>query len=159
MEVQIKNLTEYPQFIETISLWYFHEWSFILQHDFKINNVQDLTCILSSTADFGTIFIALDTNCNPVGTIAIHPCDMPQHKPILGPWIANFFVLPEYRNLGIGSKLLSHAIHHQGNKLIFLWTEKETIDFYLQRGWTKYETIEYNGHIVQIMQHFLLSIE
>lgn len=61
-------------------------------------------------------------------------------------WLADMYVVPEYRNKGIGKMLVSHAINNK--QVVALYTTDETISYYeslgFQRGY-KYTSKDTRG--------------
>ena len=76
----------------------------------------------------------------PVGTASLKIQEMSTHKHLYH-WLGTVYVVPEYRNMGIGSALVKRAeakARELGVQTLYLHTpDKER--FYLHRGW---ETVE-----------------
>ena len=76
----------------------------------------------------------------PVGTASLKIQEMSTHKHLYH-WLGPVYVVPEYRNMGIGSALIKRAeakAKELGVQTLYLHTpDKER--FYLHRGW---ETVE-----------------
>jgi N-acetylglutamate synthase-like GNAT family acetyltransferase len=96
-------------------------------------------------------YIAFDTVLS--GSAAIVENDM-DNWPDLSPWLASVFVIPDYRNQGIGSALVRHVMQQaqQSNidKLYLYTPDREA--FYQKLGWRRINTENYHGHEVSIME-------
>lgn len=71
----------------------------------------------------------------------------------LSPWLSSVYVVPEYRNRGIGSELtryLVQAAADMGLEKIYLFTPKSEA-LYARLGWEVVEHSEYGGHRIAIM--------
>ena len=68
-------------------------------------------------------------------------------------WLANVFVLPEYRGRGIGSSLIKHAIEiarESGTRDLLLVTD--TVEnWYLKQGWKGIGIGDVHGHAMIVM--------
>ena len=63
----------------------------------------------------------------PVGTVGMWRCDMVSRQDLY-PWLSALYVLPEYRNRGIGRQLQEHLVAYareSGYKNIYLYTDIE----------------------------------
>ncbi|MCL1865356.1 MAG: GNAT family N-acetyltransferase [Spirochaetes bacterium] len=85
-------------------------------------------------------FVAL---CNefPVGMVSLRTVDL-QSREDLTPWLSALYVLPDYRNRGIGSELINAVLdlsREKGFKKIFLFLDNRDIikleKYYSTRGW------------------------
>ena len=69
-------------------------------------------------------------------------------------WLANVFVLPEYRGRGIGSSLIKHAIEiarQSGARDLHLVTD--TVEnWYLKQGWERIGIGDVHGHPMVVMR-------
>ena len=74
-------------------------------------------------------------------------------RPDLSPWLASVYVIPEYRNRGIGSQLV-RTIEEISQKLcvsrLYLFTP-DRIKFYVRLGWVVTEKTNYRNQRVVIM--------
>ncbi len=97
------------------------------------------------------IFIACE-NKKLLGSATLAKEDMDTRK-FLTPWLASLFVVPEQRNKGIASQLITFIINYakkNGFKNLYLFTEDQT-DFYRHRGWYFVETVNYRQTDVDLM--------
>jgi len=102
------------------------------------------------------MYIAYDTIL--YGSAAIVENDM-DNRHDLSPWLASVFIIPEYRNQGIGSALVRHVMQQaqQSNieKLYLYSPDREA--FYHKHGWRRIDTENYHGYEVSIMEAVLTS--
>ena len=104
--IKIHNLSDYPEYIPTVAKRYrkvffknsvddMYNTIYCIQHACHKNKVPQTLIVLYK-----------DT---PVGTAAIRNCDI-AYRQDLSPRLANLFVLPKYRKLGIGTMLQNEVI-------------------------------------------------
>jgi GNAT superfamily N-acetyltransferase len=93
-----------------------------------------------------------------LGTGAIKPQDL-DIRPHLTPWLGGMFVMPEHRNRGLGSSLIT-AIAAEARKLglpeLYLWTPSSE-NLYARHGWEAVERTSYHGLPICIMHRSLPS--
>jgi len=98
-------------------------------------------------------------NGKPVGTASLIPDDMEGGRMsrsihILTPWLADLFVIPEYRGKGIGSALINRIESEAGRLgygMIYLYTEDCT-SLYDSLGWVVREITRYADLDVTVME-------
>lgn len=148
--VEVVNLSERPDAVAVIAAWHFDEWSNL----YPEQSLQDFESELESCVGaqpVPTTFIALVDNM-PVGSISVLPRDMDIDEP-WGPWLANFYVLPEYRSAGVGKRLIEALLAHcEANAIpqLYLFTP-ETRQYYERLGWQTIRSCEYHSETVDIM--------
>jgi GNAT superfamily N-acetyltransferase len=90
---------------------------------------------------------------NAVGMVSLKFHDM-DTRPDLDPWLGGLLVLPEWRNLGVGTMLM-HRATEEARRLnvprLFLWTASAE-GLYLKLGWRAIERTDYCGQRIVIMQ-------
>lgn len=76
-----------------------------------------------------------------------------------GWWLANVLVLPEYRNRGIGKKLVNQAVEiARSSRAIDLHLVTDTAQaWYLEQGWASIGTGDVHGHSITIMRLDLVT--
>ena len=87
-----------------------------------------------------------------VGMASIVKHDMSTRKD-LSPWLAAVYVAPEFRNRGIGSRLVRTVMQEAdtlGLEMLYLFTPNR-IRFYSRLGWKVLEYTRYRGENVAIM--------
>ncbi|MBN8431700.1 GNAT family N-acetyltransferase [Microbulbifer salipaludis] len=148
--IEVVNLSERPDAVAVLAAWHFAEWS----HLYPEQSLQDFAAELESCVGaqpVPTTFVALVGKI-PVGSISVLPRDMEIEEP-WGPWLANFYVLPEYRSVGVGRQLIEALLEHCAAHAIpnlYLFTP-ETRAYYERLGWQTIRSCEYYGETVDIM--------
>lgn len=75
-------------------------------------------------------------------------------RPDLDPWLGGLFVLPEYRNRGVGTLLMDRATE-EARKLniakLYLWTHTAE-RLYQKLGWQLVERTDYFGKQAVVME-------
>jgi N-acetylglutamate synthase-like GNAT family acetyltransferase len=87
-----------------------------------------------------------------MGSAAIIKNDMDTH-PEWMPWLASVFVAKEFRNQGVGSRLVEHVIEEArkaGIKNLYLFTP-DRVSFYEKLGGRVLSHEVYRGHWVTVM--------
>jgi N-acetylglutamate synthase-like GNAT family acetyltransferase len=150
---EILNLIDEPDCLETLAAWHHSEWSYLYPGESVKDRINRMQSYLSSNFIPST-FIAKDNALS--GSCAIIEHDM-ETRLSLTPWLASVFVAPEYRQQGIGSKLVLHAMTQakkEGISTLYLFTPDNKA-FYLKLGWTIMCTEKHHGHAVTVMQAIL----
>jgi GNAT superfamily N-acetyltransferase len=92
----------------------------------------------------------------PIATAALKIREMETH-PHYEHWLGNVYVLPDYRNQGIGSFVIQKAIDEAGRigiRYIYLYT-RDRENLYERLGWKIIEQVEYHGRMASIMRQEL----
>jgi len=161
-KVKIEHLAEYIDAahsdaahngaILTLASWIQAEW----EHSFLEATFEELVSELEGRATLYRIpetFVALEGD-RLVGTASIVKHDMSTRSE-LSPWLSAVYVPPEFRNRGIGSKLVRKAMQEAeilGVKRLYLYTP-DRMRFYTRLGWNIVEQTRYHGVDVVIMSY------
>lgn len=155
--VVVSVLADRPDLARAVGKACFDEWPDVAIADFGIGSADEFTDDLLRRGKL--VLVAHSPAGEFVGTVTLHPGDMPNHRPELTPWMACLFVVPEHRRKGVGGLLVRcvHlAAHAQGVPRVFLWAESNAscVGLYKRHGWTVRETIYYHpaGGPVVIME-------
>lgn len=100
----------------------------------------------------------------PVGMVSIKFNDM-LNRPDLSPWLSALYVVPEYRNTGIGQLLISAVVQDcedNNIKRVFLFVDSRHVEklakFYTRRGWIYLdEERDSDGNITKIFFYEISS--
>ncbi len=136
----------------TLASWIQEEWG----HSFLEATFEELVSELEERTTRRRIpetFVALEGD-RPVGTASIVTHDMSTRSE-LSPWLSAVYVPPEFRNRGIGSKLVRRAMQEAeilGVKRLYLFTP-DRMRFYTRLGWNILEQTRYHGEDVVIMSY------
>ena len=91
-----------------------------------------------------------------LGSVSLIFDDLPGWEE-LNPWLASFYVLPDYRRAGIGAQLLNAAeetLRSQGFATAYLFTETR-IGYFAAHGWLTYKQTSIVDLPITIMQRSL----
>ena len=132
---EIIALADAPDLIPVVAAWHWNEWG----AGDPSGSLADWTENLrrrSLKDRVPTSWVGLVAGL-PAGSVALVESDMSTH-PELTPWLSGLFVLPEYRNAGVGSALTAHceaAAARLGVGRLYLYTDTAA-GFYAARGWS-----------------------
>ena len=137
MKIDQANLTDIPQLCILLDELFSQEAEFTPDHELQGRGLRKIL----SNEDIGVIFVVRESD-KVIGMVNI----LYTISTALGGRVGNledFVVLPEYRNSGIGSKLLSYALNFakkRGCQRITLLTDDDNQDahrFYLKNGFSR----------------------
>jgi len=135
---QVQQLSECPQYLETVGNWIFSQW-WSRRHD----SAEVVFAWLRGHTQKDRVpytVVAL------VGGVAVGSCCVIQndcvHRPQYSPWVAAVFVKPEMRRRGIASAMLQEAaaIARKADvKGLYIDCLRATAPVYEKNGWKIYE--------------------
>jgi GNAT superfamily N-acetyltransferase len=114
MNCEYTTLQECPMFLKQIAPVLWIEFRDTYVNDLQINQLSDLELYLMHYPS--TI---LYNENEVIGFYNIVDNDIGNSK--YGPWFANFIIMPKYRGIGYGSKMLFDFVKNQ-DTTIYLWT-------------------------------------
>ena len=148
--ISICSIADVPAWVDQVALWHHHEW---LRHEMGSQNDAEITRDVKDTSyalnlrtsnlkshisgddPIPVTFIAHDGEV-PIGSLSLVRYQSSAF-PISGVWLTNLYVEPEFREKGIASNLVVHALgyakEHQVND-IWLYTF-DKVRFYERLGW------------------------
>lgn len=150
--MEIVDLKTAPEHIPALARWHHQEWSELnpgFTLDDRINKMQ---AYLSDAVIPGTFIAKSDSII--LGSSALLEYDMDTNRH-LSPWLASVYVDEPYRNQGIGTKLVLHAMEVARNASIrnlYLFTPDQA-PFYAKLGWTILSEENYRNQMVTVMQY------
>ncbi len=154
---QIAYLADYPEHLPVVAGWIFDEWGAEMPGSTLQSTLADFSQHLNRDR-IPLTMLALEDG-QPAGTASIFLHDM-ETRHELTPWLAAVYVLPEFRNRGIGSGLV-RAIEAAAKRLqlerLYLFTPDQEA-FYARLGWTTIETAEYRNRSNVIMTKSFLEV-
>ena len=150
--VQIEHLADHKGALPEIVRWVHTEWGHLMPNISYGKLVSNFKERLTPHSIPET-FVATINN-KIVGTASIVAHDLSTRMD-LSPWMAAVYVIPGYRNLGIGSTIV-RAIMEEASILrlerIYLITPDQEY-FYTNLGWQTLEKTYYRGEVVTIMMY------
>jgi GNAT superfamily N-acetyltransferase len=153
--MRIEYLYDHQDYIGDIGKTLFKEWSHLVPGMTE----EAVAYSISRRINIGKIpfaLVAMDDGRNWIGTISIKEKDLDSRND-LTPWLAAFYVKPDYRNSGVGKELLEAALGEArviGIKVLYLYTEKAS-GYYLKKGWEIVEEKNENGNPIVVMKYRL----
>jgi predicted N-acetyltransferase YhbS len=143
--INISDLRAAPHWIATIAQWQFELWGPLTGSDTLVGYVQLLTSATKSDA-LPRVLVAEDDG-NLLGSVNLVSCDCPL-RPDLTPWLAQLFIAPEHRKMGVGTTLVRAAqdsARDLGSETLHLFTSGTLPNYYRSLGWSEIETFSYYG--------------
>jgi len=150
-------LADQPKLIPILAAWFFDEWG---------HNYPDLTLEIFEGKLWGRLnrdklplVIVLIQDGSPIASASLKIQEMETHPQYLH-WLGSVYVLPEFREQGLGSQLVQYTIGEAkrlGVRDLYLYTHSREI-FYTRLGWEPVERPTYHGRMVLIMKQNL-SVE
>jgi len=148
--MEILNLGERKEHLAALAAWHHKQWAYLHENDSVERRIAELTDEFDSNGIPRT-FVAVSGDLL-LGSASIIVYDMDTRMD-LTPWLASVIVAPEQRRKGIGSALVRHVMKEAqklGLQRLYLFTP-DRAEFYERLGWSRFESIEYHGHPVEIM--------
>ena len=136
--IQIVPLDECGQYAAICAHWSYGQW--FAQRDISFDiNLLTYKERAASKALPRVFVICVDSF--PVGMVSIKENDM-RSRSDLSPWLSALYIMPEYRNRGLGERLIEHAREHirqLGAAAIHLFidvlNETNLAAYYEKLGW------------------------
>jgi GNAT superfamily N-acetyltransferase len=143
--------------IGKIANWYFNEWNTPIEKTIeRLSNLPNNDTIFQAVLTIDGKLIAtggLSINVNIYNKLP----ELKQFKP----WIALLYTQSEYRNKGLGQKLLEFieqcAKENKLNK-IYLYTFTAEL-FYKRNGWREIKKVNYKNHKTIVMEKSIIKTE
>jgi predicted N-acetyltransferase YhbS len=156
--VRIELLANRRDSIPTLAQWFYDDWAHLRPgwtlQDFEMSIAQRATT--NSVPVAVIVFEGLEV----IGTVWLECHDMDTRKD-LSPWLAGLYVKEEWRDQGIGARLV-RAIEAKATELgihkLYLYTPVSE-HFYARLGWSLRERLAYRGSEVAVMEKTLLPEE
>ena len=161
-EVVFDNLTRFPQHLTTLVAWHHAEW--LSTVDSGSLSEEEAQAALDERLVFlqkhlkgdviPTSFIAVAGE-EPIASASLiyHHHKVPNRPPRQSLWLTNVYVIPAWRQRGLGQKMMDMAIaycHAHGFPRLQLYTF-DAAAYYLKRGWVYERTSQIRGRDVSIL--------
>lgn len=111
MAIDIAYLKDYPQYLSLIAEWIFNEWGHY-NPGASLDSAKSKLSEHLNKDNLPITFVALENN-QPVGTCSLRIND--GIRPDLTPWLGSLYVDPNFRNRGLGEKLIDTVIRKAGS--------------------------------------------
>ena len=150
--IQVDYLANHREHIPTIAQWHHTQWRYLAPHVSLADRMERLS-MNAQQGGIPTTFVVLSQD-QPVGCASLVSSDL-SIRDTLSPWLASVFVLPSFRDAGIGSKLVERAIQEAKSldiPALYLYTPDRQ-SFYTRLGWRTLEDCIYRGFEMTVMQY------
>jgi GNAT superfamily N-acetyltransferase len=151
MLMNISFLADYPEFIETLALLVAEHWRSILTQE----TMESRAAKFRTHLNYDTLPIAwvAHSGAQVFGTADLRVHDLPD-RDNLTPWLGGVYVVPEFRNRGVGATLCS-AVEQQAKEILgistlYLFTLDKQL-WYGNLGWSMFEPCTWCGRAGDIM--------
>ena len=154
VDVVIRELADFPQWIPTISAWYLDEWRELLGVGAAEEIERGLAKWLARDA-IPTVLVAVAGE-EVIGTVVLKTREFEQFGE--APWLAGLFVVPQHRKSGIGMQLLRAAEKKavsMGVHKLYLYTPCAQ-RFYQTLGWQAKQEMTLHAKPITVMEKVLL---
>jgi len=128
-DLVFSSVTKCPELHDQIAGWLWSFWGNPSNYEFYRSLVAH-----GKDDDFPLIYVAF-IDAKPVGTVALWRADLLSRQDLF-PWLADLYVPPEYRSMGVGSALQDFALaktKELGYPALYLYTP--LIGYYEKSGW------------------------
>jgi GNAT superfamily N-acetyltransferase len=153
----IEELRLHRDWIPVIARWHFDQWGPLTgaqTFERYIGVLQEC----AEGSDVPSVLVAV-LDGNVLGSASLVACDL-SPRPSLTPWLAQVFVLSDYRHQGIGAALVRAAAaraRNLGFPRLYLYTSGDLPRCYERLGWTIEEHVEYLGRRRAVMHNALYN--
>jgi GNAT superfamily N-acetyltransferase len=154
-QVQIAYLADIPELVPLLAEWHHHQWRHLAGARTLEERKARLVHHLQRNA-IPTTFVAWQKD-QPLGSASLVANDM-DVLPEWIPWLANVFVLPDYRRQGIGAMLVQRVATEAANlgyPRLYLYT-LDQMHLYETLGWHVLHQRPYRGHDMTVMARDLI---
>jgi GNAT superfamily N-acetyltransferase len=154
-DIQIDYLAGKPKIIPLLAKWHHQQWGHLVGASTLAQRKARLKYHLQRKA-IPTTFVAWHYD-KPVGSASLVANDM-AILPEWIPWLANVYVLPEYRRQGIGARLVQRVAAEAldlGYPRLYLYTPDQ-MHFYETMGWLTSHLRHYRGAEMTVMMRDLI---
>src|SRR5437868_2944733 len=156
--IAIDYLASCPEFVDALARLSWKEWQEIYQQ--REQTLED--CLKNyqerMNSDRSPLTLVAVHGGELVGMVSLKYHDM-DTRPDLDPWLGGLFVLPEWRNQGVGTMLM-HRATEEARRLrvprLYLWTHSAEA-LYRKLGWQVVERSDYFGKEAVVMMQINLS--
>ncbi len=138
MELQVKQLSECPEYLTAVGDWIYLEW---WSRAHKSPEVVYNLLRTHTDKDQVPFTVVAFADGLPVGSCSVIENDC-VHRPQYAPWVAAVFVTPELRNRGIASAILQEAATiaaRSGLAGLYIDCHVKTVPVYAKNGWAIHE--------------------
>ena len=151
MQIEVKYLADHPELIHLMATWFIDEWG-KNNPSLTVANIEHRIRERMNRDKLPLCLLAF-VESQPVGTATLKIREM-EIYPQFEHWLGNVYVLPEYRNQGVGSYVVGNAAEKAkllGIRDLYLYTRNRE-HLYQRIGWKLIEQVDYRGRRASIMK-------
>lgn len=149
--MDIDYLANRVEFTDEVASIIFNEWGRLIPGN-RIENTRRRIGMASSRDSIPLCVVCFDEGIL-TGIYTLMPSD-PANTQELSPWLGSVYVKPEYRNMGIGTRLVEHSLEvakRLGIETLYLHTTRETEAMYSRIGFQFCYKTEVHNEPVSVM--------
>jgi GNAT superfamily N-acetyltransferase len=154
-EVEIRYLADTPEVTPLLAQWHYEQWRHLPGARTIEQRIKRLQAHLQRDT-IPTTFVAWIAG-KPVGNASLIANEIEALSEWI-PWLANVYVLPDYRRRGIGTQLVERVAAETvalGYPRLYLYTMDQT-HFYEALGWRLSHMRRLRGHDMSVMARDLI---
>jgi len=154
MQVEVKYLADQPELVALLSKWFHDEWG-SSNPSLTLESIERQVKERLNRDKFPLCLVAF-AKSKPIATATLKIREVDIY-PQFEHWLGNVYVLPEYRNQGVGSQVVEFTVDRAKLlrvKNLYLYTQDRE-HFYQRLGWITLEQVEYHAHRVVVMRRIL----
>lgn len=152
--VEIRDIADFSHWLPTISSWFYAEWRELYGNQTQSDVERRIAGWLQRDGIPTALVAVVDDQV--VGTVALKKQELEQFPG--APWLAGLFVVPQFRNCGIGAQLLRAAENKArslGLRKLYLYTPNSR-RFYDTLGWRLHQEVDLVSGSVAVMEKILV---
>jgi N-acetylglutamate synthase-like GNAT family acetyltransferase len=147
-------LADRPELIPELAGWFYNEWG---RHnlDLSLKSIEEKLKGRLNREQVPLVLVHIQDG-SAIATASIKIQEMETH-PHYQHWLGSVYVMPEYRDQGIGTELIRYTVGEAKRLAVdelYLYTRNKE-KFYTKLGWQSLETPIYHGRRVFIMKQEL----
>jgi len=149
--VRIDYLADHPEAVPLVAAWHHAEWHALLPGWTLAQATADLRRH-TGRRQIPTTLVAVVAG-QVIGSVSLLTADLDGWEH-LSPWLASVYVVPEWREAGLGRRLVSRAVEEAGAlgvEMLYLWTAGQEA-YYTRLGWESFARTRHEGHELVIMR-------
>ena len=155
--ISIELLADHPHLVPAIGEIRWREWGHPPEPE-RLDWWVDVTAREAGRAELPVTWVAIDPHGEAVGAVGLGQFDIEERRD-RSPWVLGMIVVPEYRDRGIGGKLmkaLEDWTYQYGYSQAWVATGGRAISFYQKCGWELAEIINReSGETISILTKLL----
>lgn len=155
MSLRIERLRDQPGVAEQLAVWHVREWGHLF-HGWDEAAAQAEFAAQALSDDLPATWLAFHGDAL-IGSISALLEDSPHLRDFPGPWLASFYIAPEYRGQGAAQALMNAAalaVAGYGHRAWYLFTPAHAA-YYQRHGWQTLAERSVQGEPVAVMRQDL----